>query len=113
MDWNFSQLHFDPHISIGAVTCSTDGTSPAPSSVRDFNVVSVAIQGSNRITVDFRWEPPVSSNGQLGEYSVCISPRPIQSGDILQGGEIQCMTAQVRYHEGCSVIHLLMPFIHF
>lgn len=78
--------------------CSLNPTSPAPSPVRNFRVTGHQILGSNRIMAEFSWSPPATANGELGNYSICVSPEPLQYNEEphIFGGQTRCVQAKVR-----------------
>lgn len=73
-----------------------DATSPAPTLVRNFNVVSHQVHGITSLELALEWDPPATANGILSGYMSCVSPQPLALHEDPQvGGQSRCIGIQV------------------
>ena len=82
VDWNRDNLIFTPRSHI--YKCEQSVVSPAPTPVNNFKVTSYNLDKEPFITLNMNWTPPLTPNGMLTPYNVCIGSEPLDSEEVVQ-----------------------------
>ena len=71
--WNQSNI-----FSTNPMSCMLSALSPAPSEVRDIVMGSAQALSDRDISVNASWREPLTLNGVLAYYTICLTSAPIQ-----------------------------------
>ena len=70
--------------------CEQSALSPAPSLVRNIRIISYFIDHAE-VTMYLEWSPPLTLNGELHSYEVCIGNEKLKPTDIVNSKSLtQC-----------------------
>ncbi len=64
--------------SLESYICITRAViSEPPSNVMMFTLHSATLMGDRSVLINATWNPPAKPNGKLGDYLICLSPKPL------------------------------------
>ena len=70
--------------------CEQSALSPAPSLVQNITIISYFIDHAE-VTMYLEWSPPLTLNGELRSYEVCIGNEKLKPTDIVNSKSLtQC-----------------------
>ncbi len=87
-------------MTTGPLMCELNSTSPRPSDVNNFSVISTAQLSPGVIIVEASWIAPLDANGILSNYTLCLTKDPlVGSSAVASNGceSIEVSTKEKRY----------------